>query len=236
MARWVAALFVLGVAVSACDAPLPEGGRLTVDAVEVFTADQACGPAKAAAGESIPATAAIDGNAAQALDALASSEEGRPFADGYDYGIFSRTDDDLILLGTAPRGRFAYATFRRTGDAWRPQGWGGCRWQPDGWQLAKWQVDGGLAFDAKAEEVRLVAADNCGGVAKGKELAVGAKYTRRKLRFEVWESTILPGGAFEDLVCPLDGTVQLTVRLPRPIGDRTIAGEYTDLSGFPDQD
>ncbi len=212
------------------------GDVLTVAAVADFTPQQACGSAKVPGGQPIPALAALDDDATQAVTALGEHVEGAPFVARYEYEIFSRTPTELILLGSDDDGRLSSAEFRRVGEAWKPKGWGTCEWGADRFELAKWVIDERVDVDGDSQVLHLVAADNCGVVTDaGHEVVVVADYGEDTIEIAVWEALDPPpneGDQFGELGCPLDQTVFLAVVLTEPIDGRAIIGAYDSPYGF----
>lgn len=221
------------------DVPFLEPVTPTIDieAVPAFDPGIACGHAELPSMSSVPSTQPLDADALQAMDAFRrAEEEGSWFTNTFQYEIFSRTGEQLILLGTAADGSHSDAAFDRVDGAWRPGGWGTCFWQPAGFQLAAWQIHPDHPLDPEARLVNILAVDECGSVAeRSYELVVVAKDAGDTITFEVWQS-LYPqaagGEQFNDLSCRIGGRLHLRVHLSDPIGSRVVEGEYADLNDF----
>lgn len=215
--------------------PILTDGRVEVEAVAAFAPGFACGSALVGSGSPIPTPQPLDDDAREALEALrAKGSEGERFVADYEYGIHSRTDDELILLGTGFGGTLSDARFRYTNGQWDPVGWGTCWWRPDGFDPVKWQVDPDHELDPESRTILILAVDTCGNVLdRGYEAVVVADFTNESVTIEVWEalhpSESEPG--FVELSCPLGRTVPLMVRLVEPIGQRAIFGAHLYLDG-----
>ncbi len=223
------------------ETPAAEPVTLTVDieAVRTFDPGTACGHAVLPSMSAMPSTEPLDDDALQAMEAFrAAEEEGAGFSNTYRYEIFSRTDDQLILLGTSANGSFSDVAFDRVDGVWWPSGWGSCSWQPDGFHPVAWQLHPDYPPDPESDVIDLLAVDECGSVAeRGHEVVVVAEDTGDMIAFEVWQSLYPPPGSgeqFNDLRCSIGGRLHLRVLLPDPIGSRTVEGEYADLNDFAD--
>ncbi|MEN8114654.1 MAG: hypothetical protein ABFS21_09725 [Actinomycetota bacterium] len=214
----------------------PDPITLDVIAVGEFDPGMACGRAHMASMHDVPSTEPFDDDAQQAFEALREAEEaGKWFTSTFQYGIFSRTDDELVLLGSAADGSLSSAAFRRVDGAWDPSGWGTCEWRPAGWKRIAWQVHPDYTIDPDSDSIDLLAADWCGVVTnKNHEIVVAAVYGEGSLSFELWEGHAHPPGPDGELVaetleCAIGLQLHLSVALPEPIGDRAIQGEYASL-------
>ncbi len=211
-------------------------GRVEVDAVSAFVPGFACGAALVPSGSPIPEPQPLDDDAREALEALrAKVSEGERFVADYEYGIHSRTGDELILLGTSLDGSLSDARLRHTHGQWETVGWGTCWWRPDGFDLVKWQVDPDYDLDPESQTIEILAVDNCGTVLdKGYQVVVAANLSSESITIEIWQALHPPPGSesgFSELACRLGGIVPLTVHLAEPIGTRTISGAYAYPDG-----
>jgi len=218
---------------------VPVTPTIDIESVVMFDPGTACGYAVLASMSTVPSTEPLDADALQAMEAFrGAEEEGAGFSDTYQYEIFSRTNDRLILLGTAADGSLSDAAFDRVNGAWLPSGWGTCSWQPDGYQLVAWQLHPDYPLDPEAEVVDLLAVDECGSVAEhGYEVVVVAEDAGDLITFEIWQSLYPSPGSGEqvnDSSCSIGGRLHLRVLLPDPVGGRSIEGEYTDLNDVTD--
>jgi hypothetical protein len=213
--------------------PVLVDGRVEVEAVASFSPGLACGSALAPPGSPIPPVEPLDDDAQQALEALRTEGlEGEQFVADFEYGIYRRSDDELVLLGTSLNGSLSDALFHRIDGHWDVVGWGTCFWRADGYDQVKWQLDPDYQLDPESQTIQIVAVDNCGTVLdQGYEVVVVADFAPDSLTIEVWESLYPPEPGFSDMACPLERTVPLTVRLAEPIGNRAILGAYPSLDG-----
>jgi len=237
---WIA---ILGLLTTGCDlastgdAPSEQifvAGRVQVDAIAAFAPGFACGSALIPPGSPIPTPQPLDDEAREALEVLrAKGPEGEQFVTGYEYGIHSRTDDELILLSTGSGGTRSSARFLSVDGQWEAVGWGTCHWQTDGYISAKWQLDPGYEFDPESTTIGILAVDDCGTVLdNGHEVVVIADFAAESITIEVWQALYPPPSdepAFSNLGCPLQRTVPLTVHLAEPIGSREILGAAPHL-------
>ncbi len=209
----------------------PEPTVVEVVAVDEFDPGSACGRAHSPGGRADSSTEPLDDDAQQAVDALREAEEAAKwFTNTFRYAIFSRTNDELTLLGTADDGTLSDASFERIDGVWQPVGWGTCEWRPDGYERVQWQIHPELPPDPSAGMIDLLADDACGSVANsGYEDIVVAEYDDDSVGIAVWQSLHPPAssGGFSDLSCTIGTQVHLRVDLPEPIGDRTITGAGT---------
>lgn len=210
----------------------------TVGVVDEFIPGQRCGPARVPGGRPIPPTEPLDDDASPALDALRTAEEDGRFSSTYDYQIFERTRDQLVLLGEDSAANFAFAEFVREDDRWSVTSWGTCHWEDDGYGLARWFVDPEVSHDRNSNEIHLVAADECAAHTRfGNEYVVVATTTEETIQLEIWRADEpLPppeGPEYMTTDCPLGYVVKLTVLLDEPIGDRELAGA-TDPEDWPE--
>lgn len=242
MRRLIVWVFVLGLLAAGCGSattsetsfqPVLVEGRVEVEAVASFSPGLACGSALAPPGSPIPTVRPLDTDAQQALEALRTEGlEGEQFVADYEYGIYSRSDDELVLLGTSLTGSLSDARFHRIDDQWDVIGWGTCSWRSDGYDQVKWQLDPEYQIDPESRTIQIVAVDNCGTVLdQGYEVVVLADFATDSVTIQVWESLYPPEPGFSDLACPLERTVPLTVHLSEPIGARTILGAHPSLDG-----
>lgn len=210
----------------------------TVAAIDEFTPVRACGDARVPGGQPIPETQPLDGDASQAVDALAATgEEGERFVATYDYGIFERTNGILVLLGDDERGNLAFASFEREGLGWRPTSWGICRWGDAGYTRAAWALDPEEDFDSRSDEIHLIAQDECAVHTRyGNEYLVVAEFSATKVQLEVWQADEPPpspdGLDYYNASCPMGKVVKITVNLDEPVGNRELVGA-TDPSEWP---
>ena len=216
---------------------VPATPTIDIEPVAMFDPGTACGHAVLPSMSAVPSTEPLDADALQAMEAFrGAEEEGAGFSGTYQYEIFSRTDDRLILLGTSADGSFSDVAFDRVDGAWWPSGWGSCSWQPDGYQLAPWQLHPDYPLNPETDVVDLLTVDECGSVSeRGYEVVVVAKDAGNMIAFEVWQSLYPPPGngeQFNDLSCSIGGRLHLRVLLPDPVGNRTVEGEYADLNDF----
>ena len=87
-----------------------------------------CGRAQAGFRFTAPDPLPLGQEGENALDALSALEEGRFFAETFDWGVWSRTDSRLVLLGRGPSG-LGDVSFTPSADGtWLPGGWGDCDW------------------------------------------------------------------------------------------------------------
>ena len=217
----------------------PVTPTIEIEAIPAFDPGKSCGDASLPSMSSVPSTEALDGDALQAMDAFRDAEEeGSWFTNTYQYEIFSRADDRLVLLGTTADGSFSSARFARVDGAWRPSGWGTCHWRPTGFRRAAWQLHPDHPIDPDARVIDLFAVDECGSVAGGAhEVVVVADDSGGTIALEVWQSLYPPplaDGSYADstMSCLIGGRLHLRVVLPGPVGGRVIEGEYDDLNDF----
>ncbi len=207
---------------------------LEVVAVSEFDPGQNCGNAQVPGGEPIPPTQPLDDDSRQALAALfAVGPEGESFVSGYQYRVFSRTANELVLLGTAPDGALSDAYFQRIDGRWEPQTFGGCRWRPTGFNVAEWQPHPGHQLARESSVIELLAVDDCGVVfERNHEVVVVAEYSDGAIEIEVWEASNPPADSigYSDLSCVIGATIRLSVRLPEPLGDRELVGASNSLA------
>lgn len=210
-----------------------------VETVESFTPGKACGSVRIPGGEPIPDTQPLDADAKRALAALAAvEEEGAPFTSTYDYGIFDRTTDALVLLGDDGSENHSSAAFVREGNVWKPVSWGTCHWVDDGFGLSPWAFDPEASIAPESDEVHLITGDQCGShTAHGNEYLVVENATETSVELVVWRADRPPpppeGPEYIDLSCSIGTVVELTVILEDPIGDRELIGA-TDPAHWPD--
>lgn len=201
----------------------------TVETVDEFQPGQACGAATVPGGEPIPDVDPLDEDARQAFDALAANVEGERFASSYEYGIFSRVGDTLVLLGDDGAGNLAFASFERDNGRWTVTSFGTCSWDEDGYEQADWTLDPETTFDDGSPEVRLLARDECASHTRfGNEFLVVEKRSASTVELVVWRADDPPpppeGPELFEGDCPADEIVQLTVILDEPVGDRELIG------------
>ncbi len=212
---------------------------IEVEALPTFDPVRACGYAVLPSMSSVLSTQPLDADALQAMDAFRGAEEvGSWFTNTFQYEIFSRTDDRLVLFGTAANGSHSDAAFDRVDGAWKISGWGSCEWQPADYRQVTWQLHPDFLFDPEARVVDLLAVDECGSVAEeGNEVVVVADYAGDTVAFEVWQSLYPPpssDGVQEDTTksCLVGARLHLHVLLPDPIGDRSVEGGFPGLDNF----
>ncbi|MGB9358874.1 MAG: DUF6174 domain-containing protein [Acidimicrobiia bacterium] len=210
-----------------------------VKTIERFTPGKACGSARVPGGEPIPDTRPLDADARQALAALtAVEEEGAPFTSTYDYGIFERTTDVLVVLGHDGSGNYSSAVFDREGDAWKPVSWGTCHWVDDGFGMSPWALDPETPFDPASGEIHLITADRCGShTAHGNEYVVVEAAMENSVELVVWRADHPPpppeGPEAIEMSCAIGTVVKLTVILRDPIGSRALVGA-TEPADWPE--
>ena len=214
------------------DVPYEPPEPITIDLVSVsdFDPGMACGRARVASLSAIPSTEPLDADARGAVEALRSvEEEGNWFTSTFRYEIFSRTDDELVLLGASLDGTMlSDAYFDRVGDEWRPSGWGTCEWRSDDYEQIAWQIRPGFTVDPSSRTIELLAEDWCGSVTNsGHEVLVVSYYDDDSVDIAVWQS-LSPrasgdGTGFGDLSCSIGTQILLKVELPEPIGSRAIS-------------
>ncbi|MEN8113096.1 MAG: hypothetical protein ABFS21_01810 [Actinomycetota bacterium] len=209
---------------------------VSLETVPEFDPGMACGYARVESMHTVPTTEPLDDDARRAVDALrGAEEEGNGFTNTFRYEIFSRTADELILLGSASDGSLSYARFDRTDAGWKPSGWGTCEWRADRHESVPWQVHPDYEIDPASSSIELLATDWCGMITKkGHEVLVVSEFEADTVTFEVWESHAVPPGPngelrAETMECSMGYALHLVVDLPAPIGDRTVLGEYDSL-------
>ncbi len=207
-----------------------------VEAVAEFDPGLACGSALVPSGELIPSLLPLDVDAWQTVDAMrALGPEGESFVDGYAYGIFSRTDDELVLLGVASDGSLSDAHFRRADGIWDPDGWGSCEWRPSGFRAVEWQIHPDHVSDLASLTIELLVVDKCGVVfERNHEVVVVAEYTDDAVTIEVWQALNPPPSASGEGLyttgCVIGATLGLIVHLPGPLGGRVLVGAADSLN------
>ncbi len=218
-------------------APPPDySGRVReVAAVLEFDPGQNCGTARVPGGVPIPPTPPLDDDARQAVEALlALGPEGGSFVNGYEYRVFSRTSDELVLLGTSPGGGLSDAYFRWVDGRWKPQTFGSCHWRATGFDVADWQLYPDFELlDRRSSVIELLAVDYCGVVFEdGHEVVAEVDYSEGTVEIVVWEAINPPAGTvgYSDLSCRLGATFRLSVTLPGPLGDRELVGAAESLA------
>lgn len=208
-----------------------------VETVDEFQPGQACGAATVPGGEPIPEVEPLDEDARQAVDALAANVEGERFASNYEYGIFSRVDDTLVLLGDDGAGNLSYASFERDNGQWMVTSFGTCSWDEDGYRQVAWTLDPESTFEEGSSEVHLLVRDECASHTRfGNKYLVVEKRSVSTVELVVWRADNPPpppeGPEFFEADCPAAETVQLTVILDEPLGDRELVGA-TDPADWP---
>lgn len=204
---------------------------LVVEAIDEFLPGKACGHVRVGPGLPILEPTPLDDDAQQAVDVLAANAEGERFVDDYEFGIASRTEDRLILLGISDSGTYSDAAFVRIDGLWDPTGWGTCHWTDDGYSEVPWDFDPEATLDLAGSEIELLVHDDCGTTTDhGHEMFVVAEFSDEEVSLVVWQSKNPPPPppgseeAFRELSCPLGVVVQLTVLLEEPVGERSIVG------------
>ncbi|MFP4073986.1 MAG: DUF6174 domain-containing protein, partial [Actinomycetota bacterium] len=209
----------------------------TVDTVDEFQPGQACGAATVPGGEPIPDVEPLDEEARQAIEVLAANGEGSRFASNYEYGIFSRIDDTLVLLGDDGAGNLAYASFERDDGRWAVTSFGTCSWDEDGYRKVAWTLDREASLDDGSPEIYLLARDECASHTRfGNEYLVVEKRSGSTVELVVWRADHPPpppdGPDFIEGGCQAAEIVQLTVILDGPLGGRELVGA-TDPADWP---
>jgi hypothetical protein len=155
-------------------------------------------------------------------------EHAQSWVDAYDWGLWSKSEWDMVLLGVAD-GRYGSARFLRDGEGWRGWSWGDCQWTPvvgsvgdQDWFLAAWW----LAEDTAPEDTTfpIIAMVSCITGEPGQELY---------LQTIVWENpetvTVFVAVEFvaSEAGCTATARLPVTVELSSPIGQRTLLdGSY----------
>ncbi len=174
----------------------------------------------------------LDDEAAAALEALADGPagvEGGSLIDGHDWSIATRTDDELILFGRAngdgpawSEAGFAQITFARVGDAWAPQGFGGCNLavEAPGLGPASVNLDPDRQPDPDSTELPVVIQERAcasGEAPVDREIVPVVTETATTVEIVVLVAPV-KGGAN----CPGNPWHPITVTLDAPLGDRTV--------------
>ncbi len=214
--------------------------RIAVRAIDEFEPGKACGHARIDAGVPIPTSGPLDDDARQAIDALRDNPEGSNFVENYEYWVFEKTSDYLVLLGISDSGEYSDAAFERKDGKWSPTGWGGCHWSDDGYEKTDWALNPDSEVDPEGDTLELVVNDRCGSTTEyGHEMLAVAEFATDEVEITVWQARNPPPPppgspeVFRELSCSLGTIVQLTVLLSEPIGDRALIGasEPIDWSG-----
>lgn len=205
--------------------------RVVVEAIDEFVPGKACGNARVPPGLEIPGVQPLDDDAQQALDDLASNDEGGLFTDNYEYGIFERTDEYLVLLGESDTGDFSDAAFVWEDGQWKLHSWGQCHWSDDGYHLASWDLDPESDLDMTGSTLELILDDSCGTTTRfGNKILVVVEGDDAKIAVIVWQAANPPPpppgspDVFYEASCSIGIVVQLGVILNSPVGDREIVG------------
>lgn len=209
----------------------------TVDAVDEFEPGHACGAATVPGGEPIPDVEPLDEDALRAVDVLAANVEGERFVSNYEYGVFSRLDDTLVLLGDDGADNLAFASFERDNGRWRVTSFGTCSWDEDGYEQVAWTRDPEATFSSESSEIHLLTMDECASHTRfGNEYLVVEKRSGSTVELVVWRADDPPpppdGPEFYEGDCPAAEIVQLSVILDGPLGDRELVGA-TDPADWP---
>jgi hypothetical protein len=166
----------------------------------------------------------------EAQEAMASIGDVAPgevgYLDGYEWFVAERGAESITLFGRSvdqtPPGQppHAYASFDRTGDGFRPRGWGQCRIEvsAEGWGNAHWILD--EEPDAGSSQLAvLINERNCasGQAPIDREIVpvVVADVDRVTI-------TVLVEPVSGDANCPSNPWHPVTVDLPEPLGNRPL--------------
>lgn len=193
----------------------------------------ACGAASAPYASTPPSADPLDEDAVAALAVLAANVEGAPFAEGYEWGVWERSDDLLVLLGTtdqafgdSERG-YADAAFEKRDGGWVPSGWGTCHWltRTEGYGITEWIIDPSNPPTQESSSIDVLATErNCAGgqVPDGREVV-------SLVRLSVAEITVFvlvePVSGYA--TCPSNPPFPLTVDLGVRIGERPLLDGHT---------
>lgn len=197
-------------------APPPATTEMTPAVSTGPITEMACGSVVAPYSTTIPTGEELDADATTALAALAENEEGRFFADEYEFRLWSKDADALTLLGTSPEG-YAYASF----DGFTPTGWGGCHWQPvppDGYGLATWTLAGSAMPVDSTLKVR-ANERNCasGQGPEGRDVVAAVIMDESSVTVTVFVESV---EGFAE--CPSNPDFDFEVELGRPLVDRSL--------------
>ena len=173
----------------------------------------------------------LDEEAENALEALGAIEEGRFFAETYDWGVWSHTESHLILLGDGPFDQGDASFTESTAGTWSPRGWGGCGWwaATTSQAVATWIIDSDAPPTTASTMLHLLATERA--------CANGQPPGDRPVTHVVIESAstitvIVLVERIEGLAtCPSNPPFEYSIELGAPLGDR----DLIDGSSVPGQ-
>jgi hypothetical protein len=202
-AGWALAL---ALCVSACADPI------------VFD-EMSCGGLTAPLSDEFPSPGVRDVDVVAALEIWAADTDSQNWANAYDWGLWSKSEVEMDLLGVSEDG-FATARFFRDRGTWRWAGGAECHWTPvvgRDWFLAAWWLAEDLAPEATTFAILAM-------------VACASDEALQELDYEVilWENpeTVTVFAIVESVAgepdCVGTSRLPLTVELGSPIGDRTL--------------
>jgi hypothetical protein len=188
----------------------------------------ACGAAIAPYAPTPPTAGALDDDANSALEVLASDAEGAWFAQRFDWGLWEKSDDLLILLGSADPavgervGEFGSVAFERHNEGWVPSGWGTCRWLSlaEGYGPAEWTIDPANPPTPDSSSISVLATEHaCAGgkVPEGREVIPLLEASSKGITIVILVERI--AGA---VTCPSNPPFRLTIDIGVPMGQRAL--------------
>ncbi|HEX2296038.1 MAG TPA: hypothetical protein VHN37_12090 [Actinomycetota bacterium] len=168
-----------------------------------------------------------DSELGQALRDLMETPDGDFLKKAQEWRVVVEDGDRVEAVGRAPgKHGYMHAIFERSGDSWKPAGWGDCKPHVvvGGRSPATWE----LVEEPSPDDTELVVDATERACASGRQLEehqvrADVAYGEEAITIVV-SADPLPGGE-----CPENPPVRLTVPLDEPVGDRILL----DAAVFP---